>query len=674
MATSRNDVRHIKSFKVDPKLRMFANCSQEVNEIRSEFQGGLIIKGAPKEESIRELNLTEMPKVTPGLKKKKTKEPPENILTNVFVRLIPEKANTVVPGEIVRKGNLVSARVPLTKLNDIQSKEGIISVEASRPLRIPQPKVKNRYAEKATSNILHKFRASYTKKSPVIIGIIDVGGFDFAHPDFLDSKGETRFHKIWDQGGDFRKPPSGFDYGSEFTKAQLNKAIKDSKSVKVPAHYIEKQSQLSIGSHGTHVASIAGGKSGVCPDAILIGVLIALKESDFDRRKSFYDSSCVVHALEYLTNIAVNELKLPISINISLGTNGHAHDGSDAASRWIDNELLLPGRAVTVAAGNAGQDSPLASDDLGFVMGRIHTSGKIKAQGLTEDIQWCVIGNGFTDVSENELEIWYPCQDRFSIQVRPPGQDWTREVRANEFIENMQLGDGSFISIYNDLYHPANGLNCLAVYLSPNFNPKQIVPIKSGVWQVRIKGEEVRNGEYHAWIERDDPRPLGPIGEQRDLWNFPSFFSEFSNVDDTSISSLACARNVISVGNLDHAIEKVNVSSSQGPTRDKRTKPEVIAPGTNITAAKGFAGPDELWISMTGTSMAAPVVCGVAAQMLSVESKLTSSQIQGIMVRTSVPLPGTDYEWKNDRGFGMINPQSCVDEARNIFIKKDLKA
>lgn len=673
MARSSNNTRHVKSFKVDPKLRMFANGSQEVNEIRSEFQGGVAVKGALKEEPMRELNLTHMPKITSALKKKKkTKEPPEKILTNIFVRLTPEKGDTIVPGKIVTKGTLVSARVPLTKLNDIQSMAGVISVEASQALRSPQPKVNNRYATKATSNILHNFRTSHTKKSQVIIGIIDVGGFDFAHPDFLDSKGQTRFCKIWDQGGDFRQPPSRFGYGSEFTQTQLNKAIKDSKAVKVPPHYIEKQSQLTVGSHGTHVASIAAGKSGVCPDAILAGVLIALKDSDLDRRKSFYDSSCVVHALEYLTDIAV-ERGLPISINISLGTNGHAHDGSDAASRWIDNELLLPGRAVTVAAGNAGQDSPLASDDLGFVMGRIHTSGRIKAQGLTEDIQWCVIGNGFTDVSENELEIWYPCQDRFSIRVKPPGQGWTREVHANEFIENMQLSDGSFISIYNDLYHPTNGLNCLSVYLSPNFNANQIVPIKSGIWQVRIKGEEVRNGEYHAWIERDDPRPLGPIGEQRDLWNFPSFFSQLSNVDDTSISSLACARNVISVGNLDLAIEKVNVTSSQGPTRDKRTKPEVIAPGTNITAAKGFAGPDELWISMTGTSMAAPIVCGVAAQMLEVEPQLTSAQIQGIMVRTSTPLPGTDYEWKNDSGFGVISPQSCVDEAKGIFKKTDLK-
>ncbi len=152
----------------------------------------------------------------------------------------------------------------------------------------------------------------------------------------------------------------------------------------------------------------------------------------------------------------------------------------------------------------------------------------------------------------------------------------------------------------------------------------------------------------------------------------PSYFSERTNIDNTSISSLACARHVISVGNLDHINEQVNISSSQGPTRDNRLKPEVLAPGTNITAAKGFAGSDDLWISMTGTSMAAPIVCGVAAQMLQAEPKLTAGQISGIMVRTSKPLPGRDYAWTNDHGFGVVQAQACVDEARNIYNKKDV--
>ena len=43
----------------------------------------------------------------------------------------------------------------------------------------------------------------------------------------------------------------------------------------------------------------------------------------------------LAHAVDYLLAVAEDE-GLPISINISLGTNGHAHDDSSPVSRWID--------------------------------------------------------------------------------------------------------------------------------------------------------------------------------------------------------------------------------------------------------------------------------------------------------------------------------------------------
>lgn len=366
-------------------------------------------------------------------------------------------------------------------------------------------------------------------------------------------------------------------------------------------------------------------------------------------------------------------MKLPISINISLGTNGHAHDGTDITSKWLDSELNIPGRCVCIAAGNAGQEKALAENDLGFTMGRIHTKGVIEATGLTKDIFWNVVGNGVNDLSENELELWYSPQDRISVMIKPPGLPWIGPVKPNEFIENRQLKDGSFLSMYSDLYHFANGSNYIGIYLSPNFkDTSNIIPVRSGLWQVRLIGDEIRHGGFDGWIERDDPRPLGAFGNKQ-LWNFPSFFSERSNVDNTSISSLACARYVIASGNCDLVAEKVNITSSQGPTRDNRTKPEVLAPGTDITAAKGFSNdPNDLWISMSGTSMASPYTCGVAAWMLAIDKKLSASQIQGIMIRTSRPLPGDDYKWKDSTGFGLIDVKACLEEAKTIRNKKDI--
>ena len=118
----------------------------------------------------------------------------------------------------------------------------------------------------------------------------------------------------------------------------MNAALGVERRGGLPATELEPQSQQVPGSHGTHVTSIAAGNRGVCRRAAIAAVLISLPESDLDKRLSFYDSSRLVDAVDYLLDVA-RELGRPISINISLGTNGHSHDGSAAVTRWIDAQL-----------------------------------------------------------------------------------------------------------------------------------------------------------------------------------------------------------------------------------------------------------------------------------------------------------------------------------------------
>lgn len=561
---------------------------------------------------------------------------------------------------------------------ELVHEDAIAYIETGQSLNEPTPLVERTGSGHPRGRSVSAARAHHHDGEGVLVGIIDVGGFDFAHPDFL-REGATRWEAIWDQGGTTRPPPdpktkSGLSFGSEILRSHMNAALAASRALGIAATELEPQSSMVPHSHGTHVASIAAGNSGVAPKAHLAGVLVSIPAAGDAATSSFYDSTRIADAIEYLLGVAARlggEKPLPLSINISLGTNGHAHDTSSPMARWIDNALATRGRCVSVAAGNSGQVEASATDGPRALLGRIHAGGVLAATNLRQELGWVVGGEGISDYSENEMEIWYPPQDRFDVEVRPPGGTWVGPVPLGKAIRHEFLDDGTVLSIHSEAYHPANGLNRISILLSPFYGKREGTtqekrPITSGEWRVRLTGVVVRDGRFDAWIERDDPRALpGGLGR----WNYPSRFSEGSYTSDRMIGSLACAERLLSVANADLARNSAHVTSSRGPTRDGRPKPDIAADGTQVVAACGFSHKTQ-WVQMTGTSMASPYVAGVAALMLAVVPQLTSAQIQGIMRSTSAPLPGQTFGWRNDTGFGVIDAEACLRrtvEFREMF-------
>ena len=670
--------------KCDAKLRVIANGDTEVNLVRAERCDALAVAptyrigqrsySMEQVESVEAARresadpLRRYAKSAPLPARGKIKTVTSDICANVFIlkhRAEPLPKSLQVE-ETARMGTLSTAKVPLSKLKELTADPLVRQVALGQGLRDPNPVISTGKATNPGPKLRAVRRVNLHKNGRgVLVGIIDVQGFDFAHSDFVIN-GKTRFEAIWDMGAD-ADGTSPKDYGRVISRTQMNKAL--AANVGAPATQLEPQSEMDFGSHGTHVASIAAGNVGVAREATIAGVLISLGSKDRDRRRSFYDSTRVAHAVEWLMQLG-DKLGMPVSINISLGTNGHAHDSSAPVNRWIDAWLATPGRGVCVAAGNAGQDKAESPDDVGFVMGRIHTSGKIPAAGLDVDIDWTVAGGDGHDYSENELEIWFSAQDKIGVSVRDPAGRTYGPVEPLEFIENQRLVDGTFISIYNDLYHAANGANYIGIFLSPNFKAQPLIGIAAGQWTVRLHGRDIRDGRFDGWIERDDPLPLPPDPETPRRWRFPSFFSERSNVDCSSISTLACGHRVVAVANLDKARESINVTSSQGPTREGGNKPDIAAPGTDIVAANGFSSPADAWVGMTGTSMASPFVCGTVALMLATRPDLTAAQIIGIIQRSATPLVGKGFAWVNDAGFGQIDPAGCVLEAQRVNLPR----
>lgn len=105
------------------------------------------------------------------------------------------------------------------------------------------------------------------------------------------------------------------------------------------------------------------------------------------------------------------------------------------------------------------------------------------------------------------------------------------------------------------------------------------------------------------------------------MWNNNDALILFANgnsgPENNTVSSPASAKNVVSVGNsINDVSEDMASSSSKGPTDEWRLKPTVAAPGTSIISADSdgdLTTMNDGLTTMTGTSMATPIVAGSTA-------------------------------------------------------------
>ena len=334
------------------------------------------------------------------------------------------------------------------------------------------------------------------KGQGVFIGILDTG-IDYTDPVFLDADGTSRIFSIWDQGESISgriqenetwnfQPPEGFLYGTEYTKEQINAALRSEQPLQIVP-------EADTNGHGTFLASIAAGSPDVEKDFIGAApqcelIVVKLKEAKQNLREFFYlpeneplyQENDIMAGIAYLESIADRE-KRPLVILLGLGSNQGSHTGSDPLSILIDRISVQQGRATVIAAGNQAA-------------ARHHFFGRAKSVLNPAAVEVNVEANvaGFC------MELWCFAPEQVRVVVQSPtgqqsqgGFPITEETQSTNFVF-----ENTFLTID---YRIAGLQNRDLVVFLRFSRPTE------GIWTVLVYPENAITGAFHIWL------PIQPL-------------------------------------------------------------------------------------------------------------------------------------------------------------------
>jgi subtilisin family serine protease len=485
---------------------------------------------------------------------------------------------------VTRFGTIATCRLPKSRIVETWADESVASLKAPR-LVLPNPDVHLPAMARTSWMDQRRSPSIGATGRDVVVGIVDFG-CDFAHPDFRHADGRTRLLALWDQGRYLNRTDNRYGYGAVYTQDMINRALATRDPYAALGYHPADFNLGAGGAHGTTVMGIAagngraGGPTGVAPAAELVFVNLATRSTR--GLATLGDSVTVLEAVDFIARIAGSR---PWVINLSIGRHGGPHDGSTLVEQGLDAALMAaPGRAIVGSSGNYFED-------------RVHASGQLRPG----ESRTLVFEVDKADVTPNELEIWYSSLDTLIVEIRSPSEEATARVglgqQASLVREGQEIG-----RIYHRAHDPNNHDHHVDVFLYPG--------APRGAWFVTLIGEDVVDGHFHAWIERD----AGCPGCQSQF--------QIEDADPSSTLGTICTGfRTIAVGAYNPHSPHLELApfSSAGPTRDGRQKPDLVAPGVSILAARSAPhdpDPDTpLLTRKSGTSMAAPHVAGAIACM-----------------------------------------------------------
>lgn len=523
-------------------------------------------------------------------------------------------------------------------------------------------------------------KQTQTSGQGVVVGIVD-NGVELAHKDLQTAEHKTRVAWLMDVSrepanlhGDLEKaygcivPPMSPGYCAIYDASDIDALL---------TNKIVGDEPGDFSGHGTHVASLAAGNGlsnpvptyvGIAPEATYVVVRVA------DSQGGIVDSD-ILRGVQFIFDRAT-ELGMPAVVNLSLGSDFGAHDGSSALEVGLTSMVGpdFPGRAIVVAAGNsAGLYRDPGFDSAYPGPFGVHTEVHVPRDSVSRVplLTPAIAGPQVT----GDAYVWIDFREGDDLAVGLDDKDgpWIPLVKVGQATTYKR--GGLKATIYNGATGGSSDAadsvgaarNSAVIWLTGNW------PASSD-FAIRLEG----HGTAECWVQGTgdlDPEigygALFPRAEKQGTINVPASASGLIAVGATLnrtswVDATGANIDMASLGALEDApLDTIAYFSSGGPNALGVIKPDIVAPGVAVVGAMAHSADprsndgmglfasfgrcptmnecfvvDDDHAVTSGTSMSAPIVSGAIALLFERDPTLSQDAVRAILQAGARPLQG----------------------------------
>ena len=492
-------------------------------------------------------------------------------------------------------GGYAIIRVTVEQLQQLRQDERILYIERPEALYYESDIRK----QEAWLEFVCKPQLELTGRG-VIMAYLD-SGIDYRHPEFINQEGKSRIITILDLSREVV-----YEYNQEIINEALSLNLTEARKL-VP--------ELDYSGHGTHVAGIGSGNSGVAPGSDIIMVKLGSGGMDVS------NTANLMRGIDFVVREALRR-EQPIVINISYGNSYGAHNGSSMVEQYLETVLNYGKVTIVVGAGNEGS-------------ARGHFSGII-----TGEMEMVELSIGEFQ-PRMYIQLWKRYEDELRIEVVPPGGRGV-EIDISSGIRRYTLAEDELVV---GIYGPTPRQRYQEIVI-------EIVPlndyVQEGIWRFLVSSVIEKEVRFDMWL---------PVSE-----GLSPLTGFVKSSPDITITIPGTASRVITVGAYDTRFNQVAAFSGRGYTWNSgEIKPDLVAPGVGIVSASIGGG----YTAKSGTSMAAPFVAGGAALLmewgivLNNDQFLYADKVKAYLVKGARPLNEGEVYPNPLAGNGRV----CVEES-----------